>query len=185
MLPTYLQEVYHLIYPARAFGCRLLANGTELLGYVPHIAPNTWLHTCFAPLPIADVLALEQQVGVALPPALHKFYAYHNGFNIFSCELAIHGLRHNYMRTGDAAWQPFHLRDINCYGRSHIAQTQQLLLSRYRDGSWLYMDLQSEKVYHNSSFSAEPLHEWPDFESMLVSEAQRLTLLFDERGRRY
>ncbi|UOQ69345.1 hypothetical protein [Hymenobacter volaticus] len=54
MLPAYLQEVYRITDVARAFGYRVLPNGTELVGYVPHIAPQARFHQRFASLSEPD-----------------------------------------------------------------------------------------------------------------------------------
>jgi hypothetical protein len=186
MLPDYLQEVYRITDVARAFGYRALPNGTELVGHVPHIAPQAWFHQRFAPLSELDIMALEAQLGMQLPPVLRTFYAHYNGLGLFAYELSVHGRRHTYERTGDAVWQPFDLADLNGYGRFRRRPPQQLLLSRYRrDGAWLYLDTTTGNVYRENALSSQVEHEWPSFEVMLVAEVQRLVLLFDEQGRRY
>jgi hypothetical protein len=188
MLPAYLQEVYRITDVARAFGYRALPNGTELVGHVPHIASEAWFHQRFTPLSEPDTMALEARLGRELPPVLRTFYSHYNGLGLFAYELLLHGLRYTYERTGDAAWQPFDLAHFNQYdgSRRKHRSAQQLLLSRYRsDGAWLYLDTTTGNVYRENALSSQPEHEWPSFEVMLVAEAQRLALLFDEQGRRY
>lgn len=187
MLPAYLQEVYQITDVARSFGYRSLPNGTELVGHVPHIAPEAWFHQRFAPLTERDIAILEAQLGLALPPALRIFYSHYNGLGLFAYELSLHGLRHTYERTGDAAWQPFDLADVNRYTRPRQKPAHHLLLSRYRsDGAGLYLNTSTGAVYRESAPPhSRSEHEWPSFETMLVAEVQRLALLFDEQGRRY
>ena len=186
MLPAYLQELYQLTDMARAFGYRRLLNGTELVGHVPHIAPQAWFHQRFAALSEPEVSVLEAQLGIALPPVLRTFYLHYNGLSLFSGELSLHGLRHSYERTADAVWQPFDLADLNRYDRPRTRPPHQLLLSRYRsDGAWLYLDTTTGNVSRENARSSQPEHEWSSFDVMLIAEAQRLARLFDDQGRRY
>lgn len=181
MVPDYLQAVYAFTDQAKAFGHRVLPNGTELVGHVPHRAPEAWLHELFAPLAATEVAAWEQALGGPLPPALRTFYAHHNGLNLFSTALALHGRRHTYERTGDAARQPFDWQDLNRRPPGGAAPDR-LFLSRYGDGSVLWLDLHAHTV-HRWTTDAGAVQEWPGFEAMLVAETQRLATQFDALGR--
>ncbi|WBA43985.1 SMI1/KNR4 family protein [Hymenobacter canadensis] len=182
MTPAYLQAVYAVTNRAKSFGHRVLSNGTELVGHVPHVAPEAWLHQLFAPLKDAELTAWEQALGGALPPVLRTFYTHHNGLNLFSTSLAIHGLRHSYERTGDAAWQPFHVDDLNRYRRGGPTPGR-LYLAGYNTGPWLSIDLHTHAVQRTTA-EGTVVHEWAGFDVMLVAEAHRLAECFDEQGRR-
>ncbi|MDH0863811.1 hypothetical protein [Mitsuaria sp. GD03876] len=114
-----------------------------------------------------------------------EFLAHTNEVNLFSGHLAIYGLRATYDRTGDAAWQPFALEAPNVQERPRGAKDSYFFIGGYfDDGSRLALDCETLKVIRLPQRKAAPvLNEWPDFWSMLLSEAQRLSLLFDEKGR--
>jgi hypothetical protein len=52
------------------------------------------------------------------------------------------------------------------------------------DGSHLYIDSQTLKVFRSKRKTAEPLNEWRTFEDMLVEEAIRIALLYHDNGHR-
>jgi hypothetical protein len=182
MVPEYLQAVYAITDQAKAFGHRVLPNGTELVGHVPHVAPQAWLHQVFAPLAEAELLAWEQALGGSFPPALRAFYRHHNGLNLFSRELSLHGRRHSYERTGDAVWQPFDLEYQNRYRRGGPVPGR-LFLDGNEDVLWLSLDLHTQAVQRTTA-DGTVIQEWPGFAEMLVAEVRRLAEHFDGQGRR-
>lgn len=181
MVPEYLQAVYAVTDRAKAFGHRVLSNGTELVGHLPHVAPEAWLHQLFAPLTATELAVWEQALGGALPPALRTFYRHHNGLNLFSRALALHGRRRSYERSGDAAWQPFDVDDQNRYRRGGPVRGR-LYLAGNADTLWLSLDLHTHAVQRTRADGAQ-VQQWPSFEDMLVAEAHRLAEGFDETGR--
>jgi hypothetical protein len=184
MIPEYLQEVYNIIYKAKSFGYRKLDNKTELIGHVPHVAPQAWLHKIFAPLQEKEIDFLESEMKVDIPPVLEVFYFFNNGLGLFSSSLSFYGLRTSYERTGDAVWQPFDIILPNTFGRADDSSMNQLYIGSYDyDGSRLYIDNLTMKVYRCSRESSKPLNEWPSFEEMLLSETRRLDNLFDVEGK--
>jgi hypothetical protein len=183
MVPAYLQTVYGVTDRAKALGHRVLDNGTELVGHVPHVAPQAWLHTLFAPLPAADIAAWEQARGGTFPPALRAFFAHHNGLNLFSTGLALNGKRHSYERTGDAARQPFDFDDLNRYHAPRGMRAGHLCMEGNDDHHWIWLDLATHAVRRHTSDGAL-VQEWPGFEEMLVAEAHRLAEQFDDAGQR-
>ena len=182
MVPEYLQAVYAVTDRAKVFGHRVLPNGTELVGHLPHVAPQAWLHQLFAPLAEAELVAWEQALGEPLPPALRAFYGYHNGLNLFSCDLSLHGRRHSYERTSDAVWQPFDLDNQNRYRRGGPIPGR-LFLAGNEDVLWLSLDLHTQAVQRTTA-DGTVIQNWSGFEEMLVTEVHRLANCFDEQGRR-
>ncbi|MET4076542.1 SMI1/KNR4 family protein [Hymenobacter sp. UYCo722] len=181
MVPAYLQAVYAVTDQAKAFGHRVLPNGTELAGHVPHRAPEAWLHELFAPLAPIELAAWEQALGASLPPALRAFYLHHNGLNLFSCTLALHGRRSGYERTGDNARQPFDMDDLNRYRRGGPTAGR-LYLAGNADVLWLSLDLRTHAGQRTTA-EGTVVQEWVSFEEMLVAEVQRVAQGFDARGR--
>ena len=98
--------------------------------------------------------------------------------------MSIHGYRRNYIREGDATIQPYSLLRRNCNEPPEDANSSQFFFGSYSwDGSILYTDPdKSLKVYRSSRESVELLNEWPDFETFLLSEAERLAKYYDENG---
>lgn len=179
-----LSDVHAVIEPARALGSRKLDDGTELIGHVPHVAPEAWLHMLFPPLPPQGIERIEAELGRPLGPAFSSMLALHNGLSLFSDSLSIYGHRATVSRTGDAAWQPFSIRTPNTLERPKDADPSHLFVGSYgSDGSQLYIDVRDSRVYRCSRRSAAPLNRWDDFFGMLNSEARRLATLFDGQGR--
>jgi hypothetical protein len=178
-------ELKSLVEESAKFGERTTSLGAHLYGHVPHVAPEAWLHSIYAGLSPQELDSLELKVGRPIPSVLRDFLAHTNGINLFSGHLSIYGLRSTYNRTGDAAWQPFALEVPNTQERPRDAKESYFFFGGYfDDGSRLVIDCETSKVLRLPQRKAAPiLTEWPDFWSMLLSEAHRLSLLFDEVGR--
>lgn len=180
----HFEKVLQVVDQARRFGSRTLADGTLLAGHVPHVAPEAWFHQVFPPLSEADVVQLEREIlRRAIPPAYRAFLTgCSNGLRLFSGSLSLYGLRRNYIRTGDAVWQPFAIETPNLYERPRDASNSCFFIGGYNwDGSRLYIE--GEEVFRCSRRSAEPLDRWEGFWDMLLRETERLSMLFDENGR--
>src|SRR5258706_14700655 len=96
-----LQDVLQILRDSRVPGRRTLPNGTELIGRVPHVAPQAWFHTIYGPLSEEGIAEIERILEKPLPTILKRFFTLANGLNVYSDELAIYGLRSDYSRTGD------------------------------------------------------------------------------------
>jgi len=182
----YFAQVLRVIKRAKTFGFRTLSNGTRLYGRVPHVGPEAWLHSVFPPLTSKQMIDVETRIRNKLPLVLRDFLGKTNGLKLFSFTFAIEGLRENYVRQSDAAWQqPYSIETHNTRERLADSQPSFIFFGFYdSDGSLLYMDSTNEKVYRCSARSSKPLNEWPDFWEMLVNEATRLQTLFDDMGRK-
>lgn len=175
--------VFDIIERFRPLGSRTLEDGTELIGHVPHVAPEAWLHIRFRPLEAEEVVMLETQLGRGLSPGHREFLLHANGLSLFSGSLAVYGHRHTYARRGDARWQPFSIVEPNMYERPHGSQPADLFLGGYeQDGSLIYTRSPAPFVHRCSRSSAHPVNTWPSLPGMLASETLRLSELFDDRG---
>lgn len=180
-----LEKVLPILEKAKTLGERVLPNGSRLICHVPHVAPEAWLHAVYAPLLERDIISLEKQIRRPIPPVFKEFLKVANGIQIFSCSMSIDGLRANFARTGDAVWQPFSIVTPNTIERPKDAQESFFFIGGYEwDGSRLYIDSKTSKVFRSESGTAKPINEWNNFEEMLVTETIRIALLFDDQGRR-
>lgn len=180
----YFDRVLEVLKSYESLGVRILDDGTRLIGHVPHIAPEAWLHDIYPPLRGHSIGYIESDIEMALPSVFSEFLARSNGLYTFSGHLFIRGLRRSFSREGDAAWQPYSIKTPNVDERPRRAKPAHLFVGGYIiDGSHVYMDLSDLRVYRCAQWNAKPLHEWPSFEVMLESEVRRLSTLFGRDGR--
>jgi hypothetical protein len=166
-------------------GRRTLRDGTELIGHVPHVAPEAWFHEIYAGLGSEDILEIERLVLMPLSPAIKSFFSCANGLNLYSDALAIHGLRRTYERTGDAARQPYHIETANVDERPRSAPKSALFLGSYSwDGSGVYVDSATQRVFRCHRRDCKAFNEWSSFIDFLEAEVNRLGALFDIMGRK-
>ena len=186
MESDYLKEIHTILdIAAKNLGERTLDNGTRLVGHIPHVAEEARLHLVFAPLTSQDIDYIENQLGLGIPNDLRMFYSYHNGLSLFSGSLSIDGLRRNYNRTGDDVWQPFDILVANKFESPDDLSNSCFLIGGYRqDGSRLYIDSKTSRVFRSARATSKPLNEWSSFEEMLLKETRRLDKLFDKDGKR-
>jgi hypothetical protein len=165
-------------------GVRELENGARLIGHVPHVAPEAYLHSVFPGLDPQGIKRLESDIEHKLPGSLKTFYAQHNGLDLFAGSLSIFGLRDPFME-GEAGevGQPFSMATPNVDERPADADDNIVFLGFYDwDGSLLYATPTSPKIFRCSRESAEPLNTWPNLEAALTAEIKRLGELFDKDG---
>lgn len=178
----YLLEV---VSRAEHMGERTLSNGVRLIGHVPHMAPEAYFHVTYPPLNEGQIDSLEKAIGRELPFELRAFYHKTNGVKLFGYSLSIDGLRHSYVRVGDEAWQPYSIVTPNTIERPPDADESLVFIGGYRwDGSQLCMTPNSPVVYRCQFGTAKVLNKWSSFDEMLTSEVNRLSTLFDEKGRK-
>jgi hypothetical protein len=183
------QEILEIVFRANTLGYRECANGAQLIGHVPHFAPEGFLHEIYTPLQEEQILMMQSKLGANFPISIHDFYGHSNGLNLFMDAISISGLRKNYIRKGDEARQPYDLIDSNRPGeRPRDARPSMVFLGGYgSDGSHLYFDALSDKpdhIYRCTRKTISPLNEWPDFWIMLKQETKRISNLFTEDGKK-
>ncbi len=185
MDPNGAERAFRVIAEAKHLGSRRLDNGTELIGHVPHVAPQAWLHIIFAPLDHMQIQQVERDIGRKLPMEFREFLQKSNGLSLFSGALSLYGWRSNFNRSEDQAWQPFSIRTPNVSERPSDAHDSLVFIGGYRaDGSRLYIDPRDSLVHRCSRDSAKPLTTWQDFDTMLASEVERLAAMFDQTGKK-
>jgi hypothetical protein len=178
-----LAPVLRIVRAAEVLGTRTTETGARLIGHVPHVAPEAYLHAVFAPLDGPGVGALEAEVGRPLPPTYRALLRAANGLTLFSDSLSVYGRRTDYRRTGDAVWQPFSAGPPNTLERPPGLSADAVVVAGYgSDGSKVYMGSDGAVVRCGRD-DAAPLNHWPDLFTMLTSEARRLASYFDASGR--
>lgn len=165
-------------------GKKKLDDGTHLIGRAPHIAPLAWLHSIYPPLEDFELSELEKKLGILIPDAYKVFLKMTNGLKVFSTTFYLYGFRKRNTRTVDDAWQPFDLWIPNVAERPENASSNIFFIGGYDwDGSHLYIDPKTAKVYLCGPENATPLYAWSSFANMLDSEIKRLLTLFDKDGK--
>ncbi|MCW3122348.1 MAG: / family protein [Flavipsychrobacter sp.] len=183
---NYFDQVKETLYQYKYLGEKILSTDVILIGKAPHIAPQAWLHCLFPPLSYKDVELLEREAQHNIPMPYKEFLlCFGNGISIFNA-FNLYGLRKILSRTTDEAiWQPFSLDTPNTIERPKNAKDEYLFIGGYNwDGSLLYIDGMTCKVYYCLKRDATPLYEWNSFEEMLVGEVKRIQKHFDKEGRR-
>lgn len=179
------KELESIVEEAGIFGFRETGEGARLYGHVPHIGPEARFHVLFRGLSDLDIGRLEKEVGAQLTGQLRVFLGFSNGASLFSRSISIYGLRRSYSRSGDEAWQPFAMETANRIERPEGVPDSYIFIGGYfDDGSKIIFDSRNGKIYRLPRRKSAPiLNEWPSLATMLVSEAKRLKLLFDDKGR--
>jgi hypothetical protein len=180
----YFNRLLETLYSYKHLGYRQLPGGTRLIGHVPHVAPDAWLHEIYCPINNNDIEELEAKLAFRLPRIFQDFLKLSNGLNLFSDTISIAGYIKFYERKGDDARQPYSLLIPNVHERLPDSKKSYLYIGSYSwDGSLLYIDKSNNKVFRCLSDSSEPFNEWDSFWVMVLSEAQRISKLFDNKGR--
>lgn len=168
-------------------GNRTTTRGVRLIGKTPDRGAMAYLHSVYEPLDDDQISLLEQKISRPLPPALRSFYQKANGLRMFSGELSIQGLRHDYSRelTDEGTYQPISLEYGNVLEEVQGYSSDMVFFGWYMmdPGFKVFIRDGEEKVIMCPRRHTEPtLCEWPSFETFLLSEANRLAKLFNENG---
>jgi len=184
---NYFEQVKEVVYQYIHLGEKVLSTDAILIGHVPHMGPEAWLHKLFPPLTYQDIEELENAVQHNIPAPYKEFLLlYGNGIRIFSDSFNLYGLRKLLGRgTDETSAQPYPLDIPNTVERPKKANKEYLFIGGYSwDGSKIYIDGMTNKVYYCARRDATPLYEWNSFEEMLVSEVLRIQKHFDKDGKR-
>ena len=169
-----------------SLGEEVAPNGTLLYGCAPHIGKKAFLHTLYPPLKENEILMLEKNIGIKLPPHLIDFYQECNGFHYFLDTLSVDGLRIGAGRSGADYYQPYDLKTINVDERISDAEVDCVFFGGYDwDGSLVYTRQNEADVYLCSVDSAKPIYSWPSISDFIHSESERIAGLFSLDGMQF
>ena len=183
------EEIEENLLRWESLGSKKVPNGAYVVGHIPDLGIEAYLHTLYPPLNDEDIRSLEAIIERPLPQDLKDFYKCSNGIHMFSGSLSFSGLRGHYSRTFDQnafdnARQPFNLADSNIFERPRGSKESFVYFGFYHwDGSQLAMCPESPEVYLCAPRSSQILLTWPTFDEMLTSEVKRLALLFGKNGK--
>jgi hypothetical protein len=180
-----LQHVLQRVREWEHLGTRSDSSGSRLVAHTPRDFPQAYLHTLFAPLSAGR----WKSCGLSLPGQLQALYIECNGLSLFAGALSIYGMREHYHRDLSAQFQPFDLATHHdeCVRSFHPGAEQQfgepVFFGGYnRDGSHLLTTPYSPVVYRLLRGSTRPVNEWPDLQTFLDTEYDRLDALFTRSG---
>lgn len=161
-------------------------TGSRLIAHIPRDFPQAYLHRFFAPVPESAWLAY----GPGLTGQLHELYSSCNGLSLFG-SLSVWGLRGHYVRDLSAQFQPFDLatHHSECTRIFHRLQDDQeddrVFFGSYsEDGSAVFTRQASLEIYRVPRGSHKFTNRWPDLNTFLHSEYDRLDTLFTRAGYR-
>lgn len=172
-------------------GSQVLQDGTLLIRKNPPrrdgLFFDAYLHEIYRGLREDQIDKLQALIGRDLPDDLRKFYQQANGMNLFAGSLSIQGLRKDYARDPSVR-QPISLEYGNVLDTPRGQAKEDIDYIRFGffssgDGSELAIKPDGRRtIYAFPRYELKPvLFEWPDFESMLLSETDRMIALFKER----
>lgn len=143
------------------------------------------INTAHRYVTIRETVELEVLLGTTIPIEYRHFLQnISNGTNILVDELCLFGKRKNYIRNSmDATRQPFNLKDA-IDEKPRNATSNMFFIGGYSwDGSKLYIDNKSNRVYYCQRYDCTPLKSWNSLSEMIISETERLYSLFDINGK--
>ena len=185
----YWKAILEILYHWSDLGIHKAKTGATLIGHVPHVAPEAWLHSLHIPLKKKQISALEESVGTTFPYEFRDFLGFTNGLKAYSDSISIYGIRTNYDRTIEGGRQPYDFQLMNRPAeKPPDAENTMVFIGGYSwmYGSDLYFDsgsLHPERIYRCSRESVYPLNTWENFWVMLDEELKRLAAMFDDKGR--
>ena len=100
---AYLMKVVNRF---RSLGTLELSTGVVLIGHVPHVAPEAYMHVLYPPLDASQIASIENAIARQVPVELKTFYQRLNGVQLFTYAMWVNGLRRSCVRAGEEAWQP-------------------------------------------------------------------------------
>lgn len=175
-------DFYSKIHPYKILGIKE-TKYANLIGRAPHIGKQAWLHAIYKPITKKEIEEMNSKLCVQIPKIYEDFLMLCNGLSVFGTTLSLFGYRYNYIRDIENIWQPFDIIDANNRDRPHNAQDNHFFFGFYNwDGSNLFINTDTLKIYRCTEESVSPLNEWEDFGEMLLSETDRLIRLFDKNG---
>jgi hypothetical protein len=169
-------------------GERILTGGSRLVCPMPQVGPEAWLHEVFAPLSAENIEVLEREVGRKIPEGLRAFYRHANGAILFANALAIYGLRRNYERVGDQAFQPYALELHNRKSERPPGLPETfLIVGRWHDIERYLICMDGGQSDHVFEFAASGLvstKRWASLREYLDHRLETIARFFDRSGHR-
>lgn len=181
---NYFSEIMEKTSKWKYLGERTTENGALLIGHVPHVGGQAYLHVFHKPLTDTEINDVQQGIPVKIPLYYKEFLKYTNGVHFFSGSLSLFGLRVSWGRDVEER-QPFCIKGANNEERPKDAKPNMFFFGFYKwDGSLLFGMSDSNMIYRCQGDNLVVLNEWCSFEQMILSEYDRMSILFDNEGKR-
>jgi len=157
--------------------------------HVPWVAPLAYLHVIFKPI---EQILLEPTIsGCGMPFSYTSFLQLPNGAILFSGALSIYGVHPagQLLNREDPLLQlPFNV-EVENSNWPPANRHRFLTIGGYGfDGSRACIDREDLRIYlfkrEINGLSKDPLLVWEDLETWIIGEIDRLSTMFDTRGRR-
>ena len=183
---TNYEKIEEMIFKFSNLGLEISeATGAIKIGKAPHVAPLAIINAMYPVITNEEVKHIEDEINLHIPESYRYFLThFSNGLSILPSGISLYGLRHNYIRSIEMAWQPFNIIDYNKFKSEipHGAPNDALIIGGYSwDGSKLYMT-PDEKVHFCGRYDGKSLKTWDSLEEMLLEEIPRLYSLVDEKA---
>jgi hypothetical protein len=167
-------------------GTERFKGGARHIGHVPHVAEFAYLHTLCAPLSETEIDFFASLVKSGIPADVRAFYAYCNGFSLFSSGICMYGLTRRPANAPlvreRADLVPFDGVRVNTLGRA-VANPSAFIFAVYRDGTLAYSESSGAIHLFRPDTREGNLQKWHTFEEWLLCETDRLAESFDAEGR--
>ena len=183
---TNYEKIKEMIFKFSNLGLEISeATGAIKIGKAPHVAPLAVINEMYPVITNEEVMYIEDKINLHIPESYRFFLTnFSNGLNIITDAFYLYGLRHNYVRSIEMAWQPYNIIDYNKYEseKPEGLPDKALMIGGYSwDGSNLYMT-PDEKVHFCGRYDGKSLKTWDSLEEMLLEEIPRLYSLVDEKA---
>ena len=159
--------------------------GTRLIGHVPHIAPKAYLHVVYAPSDSEEFAELDERLGRPVPAQLKRFFEFTNGMMIFSGSIRVMGfVPHKRKAEVHVYNYPSDIETPNSGARIKGLRDDAVVVGFYKHGgSYAVIDSDGSVARFDPKGIGKLIQEWPDFDTWLFSEIERLSEYFDENGK--
>ena len=191
----FIEEIIGKLRAINNLGSKNLDNGTLLISekYNRRDGDLAYHHVFNGALNDEQIARLEVAIERKFPPSLRDLYKHSNGGMLFSESFSWGGLREDYSRDL-GKWLPIGLEYGNTIDRPLEGPPGK---ERFADNSnqvrfGIYVEAEAEvmmrldgdpKVYAVPRYKLGPvLYEWPDLETMFISEVDRMIALYQTRG---
>jgi len=182
--PSILNRILPILERFCHLGEEITTNKARLIGHIPYRGRLAYLHEIYTPVILDEFKKLEDKLKRNVPEVYKQLLFETNGLSIFWGTLSLSGyvfLAHRELDYSQA-------RDLvipNIDERPRDADDSFFFFGFYQqDGSGVYLDEKDGKIYRHVRYhSKQILNIWPDFETFLVSEVERLNILFNDEGR--
>lgn len=185
MMPISRERVLALLERWKPIGYEKTADGAELIGRVPHVAPLAWFHELFPSLDSEGEAMLEATVPGFASSRVGEILREFNGCILFSTNLYMLGRRTSYDRSG-SVHQPWDMYTSNVLERRYEVPSGALLIGGSNclpTGVTIVETKDRRAEAYDRMKPYRKLFEWASVDAWLLAEIDRLRGLFDDQGR--